>query len=189
VRSTPARTATAWITLAHNNCRDPLARSISATAASSRLHPPASRSAITVAASRARRRGVSSAFGDLVEHRLTSRLVVLGNPLTQPPQRRREQLRKLDPQRQIQTRKINQLARQHRQLALAQRPSRPATSRAALRKNATAKLCSDGPRDTPQHRLTFKPLPHTHNSLRPIFAIATSSPPGPVRTRAENATD
>jgi hypothetical protein len=30
VRATPTRTATAWITLAHNSCRDPLARSISA---------------------------------------------------------------------------------------------------------------------------------------------------------------
>jgi hypothetical protein len=26
---------------------------------------------------------------------------------------------------------------------------------------ACARLCSDGPRDTAQHRLTFRPLPHT----------------------------
>jgi hypothetical protein len=31
------------------------------------------------------------------------------------------------------------------------------------------------PRATPQQRLIFRPLPHEHSSLRPIFAIAASS--------------
>jgi hypothetical protein len=60
VRVTRARTATDWITLAHNSCRDPLARSISATAANSRPHLTATRIAITARASRARSNGVPS---------------------------------------------------------------------------------------------------------------------------------
>jgi hypothetical protein len=40
--------------------------------------------------------------------------------------------------------------------------------------NASAWLSSDGPRDTPQHRFTLRPLPQEHNALRPIFAIGTS---------------
>jgi hypothetical protein len=60
VRATPARTATDSITLAHNSSREPLAKSITATAANSRSHLPASRSASTARASRARSSGESS---------------------------------------------------------------------------------------------------------------------------------
>jgi len=60
----------------------------------------------------------------LVDHRLASQLIVLGDRLTQPPQRGRQQLRKLDLQRQIQARQIDQLREQHGELALAQRPRR-----------------------------------------------------------------
>src|SRR5204863_7591218 len=61
----------------------------------------------------------------LLDHHVASKLVVLGDRLTQPPQRRGQQLGKLDLQRQIQTRQINQLGQQRRELALAQLARQP----------------------------------------------------------------
>jgi hypothetical protein len=114
-------------------------------------------------------------------------LIALGDHLTQPPKPAKA-IWELDLQRQIQTRQINQLGEQQRELALARRPRQPPTSRAALRKNATAKLSSDGPCAIPQHRLAFKPLAHEHNSLRPMLAIAAPSgqhrsEPAPITRR------
>ena len=113
----------------------------------------------------------------LIEHRLASELVILGDRLTQAAQCRRVQLRKLDLQRQIQTRQINQLGEQRRELALAQR-SRPAPPPPAPRcaRTPAPRLSSDGPRATPQQPAEpFRPLPHEHSALRPILAIAASS--------------
>ena len=175
VRATPARTATAWITLAHNNCRDPLARSISATAANRRPQPPASRSAITARASRARSTGVSSS---------SSTSSSTASPASSSSSAIASHNRPNAGESNFGSSTCNDKSRHGRSTNSASNiansrslnaPAEPATPRAAPRKNASAKLSCDGPRATPQQRLTFRPLPHEHNALRPIFAIAASS--------------
>jgi DDE superfamily endonuclease len=175
VRATPARTATDWITLAHNNCRDQLARSTSATAASRRGHRPASRAAITARASRARTSGVSSA---------SSTSSITASPASSSSSAIASHSRPNAGESNFGSSTCNDRSTHGRSTNSANSransdslnpPASPATSRALDRKNANAKLSCDGPRATPQHRLTFNPLPHPHNSLRPIFAIGASS--------------
>jgi hypothetical protein len=175
VLATPARTATDWITLAHNNCREPLAKSISATAANRRPHLPASRNAITARASRARSNGVSSS---------SSTSSSTASPASSSSSAIASHNRPRVGESSLGSSTCNDRSRHGRSTSspssLANSrslnaPADPATARAAVRKNPTAKLSSDGPRAFPQQRLTFRPLPHEHNSLRPTFAIGASS--------------
>src|SRR6266536_1584482 len=60
-------------------------------------------------------------------------------------------------------------------------PTTPAALQASTARNALASSSSDGPRRTPQQRLTFRPLPHGHRSLRPgpaITLLLAASPSG-----------
>src|SRR6266540_1236828 len=63
----------------------------------------------------------------------------------------------------------------------SQPSSTPAALQASTARNALASSSSDGPRRTPQQRLTFRPLPHGHLSLRPgpaITLLLAASPSG-----------
>src|SRR5512132_69370 len=53
--------------------------------------------------------------------------------------------------------------------------STTAAVRACWSKNALASSASDGPRRTPQQRLTLRPLPHPQRSLRPCWAMTSAS--------------
>src|SRR5829696_2043887 len=68
-----------------------------------------------------------------------------------------------------------------------------AAERACWCRNALASSASDGPRRTPQQRLTLRPLPHPQRSLRPCWAMTSASwgaclPPRRLRpTRTDQA--
>jgi hypothetical protein len=142
---TPARTATDWITLAHNSCRDPLARSISGD----RRQQPTAPGRITHRDHRPRKPRALQRRVELVKHlvkqRLASELVILGDRLTQLPHAGESNFGSST---------CNDRSRHGRSTSSASNiansrslnaPTGPATSRAALRKNPSAKLSSDGP--------------------------------------------
>src|SRR5215217_6529826 len=64
--------------------------------------------------------------------------------------------------------------------------STTAATRACWYRNALASSASEGPRRTPQQRLTLRPLPHRQRSLRPCWAM-TSLPGAPAPCHATSA--
>jgi hypothetical protein len=96
--------------------------------------------------------------------------IVRGERVAEAIERRGVELRQLPVQREIELGQVRQLAEQVLEVVLrdvAQLPRPPPSQRG---RGTRARLSSDGPPGTPQHRFALRPEPHEQRWFRPTFA-------------------
>ena len=175
VRAAPTLTATAWTRLAPTSPRDPLARSITAAAGALGVEPASHPERDHTASESGASSGVSIAASNSPNGSCAS-----GSSAANASQKRsspgESSLGSSACSERSSCGSSAKLVDQPIELLIRDTAKLRRGLPRGMGEKRAGQALSEGPRPTPQQRLTFSPLPHEHSALRPTFAVTASSP-------------